>query len=473
MKERMRRFEFYSFFDQKGIEKRLSRMAERGWLLEKFGSWSWVYRRIEPKKLTFCVTYYPGASVFDPEPSEGQSTFYDFCEHTGWEIAASSAQMQIFYNQRENPVPIETDPVVMVDTIHRSKGNVLFASIALLAVALFQGWMLWGDVKNHVAETLANISNLFSGLMWVQVIALCAGSIGGYYLWHHRAVQAAERGTFLPMRSDHWIQTGMIFGVLAVTAAYLISQVRTRSLAAGALFLALVLTLPLGIVVVARVREHLKKKKVSKGVNLGVTLGLCAVLVFVWQGVMLAGVGYAVRHGWLSEGREESYEYKGLTFTAYNDELPLTVEELLGVEYEGYSYRLQAEESPLAGWMEAVQKSRLDAADSQEMPYLSYSVATVKVPALYDLCRDAMLRERDEVTRDVGVPEGYREQYQAIDPAPWQAKEAYRLVREDDGPQGRYLLCYEERIVEIYFEWEVSEREMGIVASRLGMVVSP
>ena len=188
MKERMRRFEFYSFFDQKGIERRLSRMAERGWLLEKFGSWSWVYRRIEPKKLTFCVTYYPGASVFDPEPSEGQSTFYDFCEHTGWEIAASSAQMQIFYNQRENPVPIETDPVVMVDTIHRSKGNVLRSSIALLAVALLNGGVLWGDVKNHMAETLAKSTTLFSGFCWLCVIALCTADISGYYLWHRRAV---------------------------------------------------------------------------------------------------------------------------------------------------------------------------------------------------------------------------------------------------------------------------------------------
>ena len=79
-----------------------------------------------------------------------------------------------------------------------------------------------------------------------------------------------------------------------------------------------------------------------------------------------------------------------------------------------------------------------------------------------------MLRERDEVNYDAGVPEGYREQYQAIDPAPWQAKEAYRLVREDDGPQGRYLLCYEGRIVEIYFDWEVSEGEMRTVAEQLG-----
>lgn len=468
MKERMRKFELYSFFDQKGIERRLRRMAERGWLLEKFGSWCWVYRRIEPKKLTFCVTYYPGASIFDPEPSEGQSTFYDFCEHTGWELAASSAQMQIFYNQREDPVPIETDPAVMVDTIHRSKGSVLFANIALLVLALFQGWLLWGVGMHNPAEELADVSSLFSGLMWVLVIALCAGSIAGYYLWHHRAAQAAERGVFLPMRSDHWIQAGMIYGVLAVTAAYLVSQMRSRSPAAGVLFLALALTVPLVTVVVVSVRERLKEKKVSRGVNLGVTLGLCVVLVVVWQAAMAAGVGYAVSHGWLSEGREETYEYNGHTFTAYHDELPLTVEDLLGVEYEGYSYRLRSEESFLTGWMEAVQRPRLDAADFEKVPYLSYSVATVKVPALYNLCRDAMLRERDEVSRDVGVPEGYREQYQAIDPAPWRAREAYRLMREDDGPQGRYLLCYEERIVEIYFDWEVSEREMGVVAEQLG-----
>lgn len=473
MKERMRRFEFYSFFDQKGIEKRLSRMAERGWLLEKFGSWSWVYRRIEPKKLTFCVTYYPGASVFDPEPSEGQSTFYDFCEHTGWEIAASSAQMQIFYNQRENPVPIETDPVVMVDTIHRSKGNVLRSSIALLAVALLNGGVLWGDVNSHVAERLADSATLFSGFCWLCVIALCTADISGYYLWHRRAVKAAEQGVFLTRRSNHWFQCVALTAVLASMVFYMVDLFQEGPPLRAAVLAIMILGYFLVAAIVHLARNALKRRKVSRGANLGITLILSFFLVVLLIGGEAAGIRWAAKQGWLSEGREESYEYKGYTFTAYNDELPLTVEELLGVEYEGYSYRLQAEESPLAGWMEAVQKSRLDAADSQEMPYLSYSVATVKVPALYDLCRDAMLRERDEVTRDVGVPEGYREQYQAIDPAPWQAKEAYRLMREDDGPQGRYLLCYEGRIVEIYFDWEVSKGEMRTVASRLGMVVSP
>jgi len=468
MRERKREFALYSFFDQRGIERHLSRMAAKGWLLEKFGTWSWVYRRIEPKKLTFSVTYYPGASMFDPEPSEGQSTFYEFCEHTGWELAAIAAQLQIFYNERENPVPIETDPVIQVDTIYRSKGSIIFSNIALLLLALFQGWMLWTEVRRNPAEALADVSSLFRGALWVLIVALCAISVAGYYLWHHRAVRAAERGEFLPMDSDHWLQVGMIGAMLAALAAYLIHEAGNRSPAAGAMFLALSLTAPAITVVLGAVRERLKAQKVSKGVNLGVTLGLCLVLVLVWQGVMLAGVGHAIRQGWLSEGQEEEYEYNGHTFTAYNDTLPLTVEDLLGVEYEGYSRRLRGEESFLTAWLEAVQRPRLDAAEGREMTTLSYRVATVKVPALYDFCQDAMLRERDEVNYDRGVPEGYREQYRPIDPTPWGAVEAYQLTVEDTGPRNRYLLCYEERIVEIYFGWEVTAAERAAVAEKLG-----
>ena len=382
MRERKRKFELYSFFDQKGIETHLRRMAARGWLLEKFGSWSWVYRRIEPKELTFCVTYYPGASVFDPEPSEGQSTFYEFCRHAGWELAAASAQMQVFYNERENPVPIETDPVTEVDTIHRSKGSVMFSNIALLLLALFQGWILWGQVRRHPAETLANVSNLFSGLMWLLVIALCAASVAGYYLWHRRAVRAAERGTFLPMRSDHYLQVGMLYGVLLALAAYVVSEVRTRPAAEAAAFAAHTLLFFAIIGGICGLREWLKRRRVSKGVNMGVTIAACFVLVIGLNALVAAGIIYSTNRGWLESGRTEEYEYEGHTFTAYNDELPLTVEDLVGVEYEGYSRRWTARESFLTAWQEAVQKPRLDAAEGREMPYLSYSVAVVKVPAL-------------------------------------------------------------------------------------------
>ena len=113
MKDIKRRVELYSLWDHTGLEAHLARMAEKGWLIEKISNFFWIYRRIEPKKITFCVTYYPKATVFTPEPSEDQETFYEFCQYAGWELAASCAQLQIFRNERENPTPIETDPVLM------------------------------------------------------------------------------------------------------------------------------------------------------------------------------------------------------------------------------------------------------------------------------------------------------------------------------------------------------------------------
>lgn len=95
-------------------------MAEKGWLLEEMSSYFWTYRRIAPKKIHFFVSYYPKASDFDPEPSEEQKDFQDFCAHTGWVLAGTSAQMQVFYNEREDPVPIETDPELEISTIDRA-----------------------------------------------------------------------------------------------------------------------------------------------------------------------------------------------------------------------------------------------------------------------------------------------------------------------------------------------------------------
>ena len=137
MKDKKRRFEIFSFLDYTGIAAHLSKMAEKGWMVESMTNFGWTYRRIEPKKLTFYVSYYPKASEFDPEPTEEQKIFHDFCEHTGWILAAVSAQMQIFYNERENPVPIETDPMLEVETIHAAaKKSYLPAYFVLLAVGI-------------------------------------------------------------------------------------------------------------------------------------------------------------------------------------------------------------------------------------------------------------------------------------------------------------------------------------------------
>ena len=139
MRDTKRRLELYSFFNHTGIAAHLEDMAQKGWMIEKITGFGWVYRRIEPKRLHFSVSYYARASEFDPQPSEGQREFQEFCEHTGWKLACSSAQLQIFYNDQPDPTPIETDPKLELEAIHASaKKGFLLPYFLLLAVAVVQ-----------------------------------------------------------------------------------------------------------------------------------------------------------------------------------------------------------------------------------------------------------------------------------------------------------------------------------------------
>ena len=101
----------FSFFDQQTIEKKLEDMAAKGWMVTKAGNFFWTYERIPPQKLRFAVTYFPGASEFDPQPSEKQLEKEELIARDGWKLVLRWDAMQIFCTDREDAVPIETDPV--------------------------------------------------------------------------------------------------------------------------------------------------------------------------------------------------------------------------------------------------------------------------------------------------------------------------------------------------------------------------
>ena len=86
MKDRKRRFETFSFYDRTGIEAHLKKMAEKGWMISEMTTLGWIYKRVEPESLTFAVSYYPKASEFDPEPTEGQNIYHDLSSRTGWQF---------------------------------------------------------------------------------------------------------------------------------------------------------------------------------------------------------------------------------------------------------------------------------------------------------------------------------------------------------------------------------------------------
>ncbi len=447
MKDKKRRFETFTFYDHTGIETHLKHMAEQGWLLEKVGPFFWTYRRIEPKALTFSVCYFPQASQFDPEPPEGQRTFYDFCEHTGWTLAAASAQMQVFYNEQENPVPIETDPMLEMDAIHQSaKKGYLFSQFLLLGVALMNGGMLAYQLKNNPILVLSNALSLFSMLCWPILILLTAGDIAAYYLWRSRARKAAEQGEFLDTKSYPGVQKALLFVVVAGFAWGL--SYMGGALAANAV-LSVICTF-VSIFVVCGVREWLKRKKVPAGTNRVVTFTLCIVLPLL---VVVLGTVALLRTG------------AGGWDSSRNDNLPLTVADLVEDLADGkLDQDVRLAQSPLLAVLNVWQYLWLGRNAGDPAPRcLNYTAIQVKAEALYALCRDDLLGKEND-----GVPEGWKGYYEPVDPAPWGAAEAYRHFYQDTGAQNKYLLCYPGCIVEIDFDWEPTPEQMAVVGERLG-----
>ena len=182
MKDSKRCFVLFSFYDRTGIENYLEKQAENGWMLDKITALGWQFIRIEPKKIHFSVVYFAKASAFDPEPSEAQLTFQDFCEHTGWHLAASNAQMQIFYNEDEQPTPIETDALLEVEAIHTSvKKSLLPSYYLLVGCGILQALLFFWRFSLDPISVLASNNNLFTGICWILMLTIPFAGIISYF----------------------------------------------------------------------------------------------------------------------------------------------------------------------------------------------------------------------------------------------------------------------------------------------------
>lgn len=432
MKETKRQMSLRSFYDHTGIEAHLRRMAEKGWLLCEIGQFFWHYRRIEPKTLTFSVCYFPQATVFDPGPSAGQEEFYDLCAHAGWTLAGASGQLQVFYNERKNPTPIDTDPALEVKAIHQSaKKTFLPANFLLLGVGVLNlGLFLWRLWDNPIL-TLANGGALLALVAYTLILVNCTVELCSYFLWRRRALWAAERGEFLPTRSNVWLQKLML-AVMLPAGAWCLAGMFQDGLGGVA---AVVLVGTVGLITaVLGIREGLKRRKASAETNRSVTIFACVGLSVVFA----AAIPWFVVRG-LNRRPDPRPE-----------ELPLSAADLAEVDPSRYSRWQSRTSSPLLVYVQGSEDPKIY---GEKTLSLLYHVAEVKVPALYGLCRDQYL--------------GDDSRYAPVDPAPWGAEEAYRYV-VDGQTLEFYLLCYPGRVVDITLNWTPTAEQMAVIGEKLG-----
>ena len=453
MREQKSVVNYRSIYDHSGISIYLEKMARKGWLLEKIGNYFWKFRKIDPQELKFSVTYFPPASVWDPAPSEQEETFREYCEDAGWKLAASNAQLQVFYTESQDTVPLETDAVLQVETVHKAmKKSVLAGSWMMGILGLLYTAFWFVTFLENPVFVLTDYANWFRFIAYVNLLLLCFVELVTYYRWHKKAVKVAEEtGNLHPSKSHPVFQQISMIVVISSLLAWFASSTSKRM---SIIMAASLLNMTVLILAVNGCRILLKKLQVSGGTNKIITIAVDVVLAFLLMGVLTSAI---MRVDIQEKEPVDTYEHYGIERYVYNDPLPLTVEDLIAVDPAGYSKEQTVQETILAAKYDCVQKARRDW-DIQQ-PDMDYYLVICKEPALTNFCWNGWIEDYKEGPHIYGTLE-------PMNASAWNAQEAY-YVSDGREQGGQWLICWEDRFLRLTVDWNLTEQQMEIIGEQI------
>ena len=420
----------FSFYDHTGMVRHLEQMARRGWRLDKLGGMLWRYQPIEPRRLKYALVYFPEVTGFEPTPPESHLRLQELCAQGGWQLAATAGKYQVYYNEDPDAVPLETDPGIQVDIIHRTmKRNFIPSYLLLTLAAVLQLFMQISDLNKNYNVWYSGKAYYFSGVSWMMIPAWGALlliyllELSRYFWWHHRAKKRAEEGLHTPSPRSWWVQLlAIVLLILLVISWTTVGRMRGFVFAVlAAMLLAMVLSIGLS--------KLLKVVGVSAKVNQAITIGVACILSLI---AVMSVSNFTI------QSRRQAEQMDAV--------LPLRLEDL-GVDGTHYTLREDVRQSPLLRRIEYHQWPAFHQSGSA-FPELNYLVVDVYCKALWDVCLQDYLKN--------GA--------QTVDAAPWGARQAWQL---EDQYEAAYLLCWDDRMVYLELEEAPDDAQKAIIGGKL------
>jgi hypothetical protein len=195
-------FVLSSIAELKTLETRFSKMAAKGWLIDKVTLFSYGYKKAEPQELQFIVDILPQITAFDYPENEDAQEYRRMCEVSGWKFAAASKQMQVFYAEKKSamPIPIHTDQKIEARNLLRACGKHELPFVLLELVLL---WFAWGRIfANGYDLFLSNIS-ITQAMAVVVLTPAFLWYIGFLLIWYCRTAWRMEKALPIP-KVGYW-----------------------------------------------------------------------------------------------------------------------------------------------------------------------------------------------------------------------------------------------------------------------------
>lgn len=436
----------YSLLEFKEIEKRLEKRAAEGWRLKKTGFF-WTYEEAEPKQIHYSIVFFPKTDQLEPEPSDSLVMMREYCERTGWKLAAEQGQMQIFCNEEPNPVPIETEAWIQVKNIHETmKKGIVFSHSILFINAIVQ---LGLQAMQFFTNPLSWLSMGFNFIMiwcWTFLGIGSAVELIHYYTWYKKAKRIAEEEEilYLPKPISVFRTVCLAIGFMALALAILALMDFTTG-KYGALVLVwtiVILGVPIGG------SRLLKKWKVSAKWNRVIIVLLAIVCTVGMTMVIFTSV---------SEDADIIFNRNDEMLLHVSDFREVDEDELHGYPRKNNSIFLFREEGYQSEHFEEGEDVRLRL-------HLNYTFIVVKLPFVYDFCKEELIEDK---MRYVDIEFGDQSGYRKVEMSVWGAEEVYQYHNFDGEPKYEYLVCYPDRILQIDFGWDVTDEDIEKVKERI------
>lgn len=432
-------------YEQQAMETLLEKQAAQGWLLSKMGSWFWMFTETDPRPLQFAVTYFSKASEYDPLPTDGQRDKEALCAQSGWHLAARRHDLQVFYSADADVPPLETDPVVRVESLYRAMVR-LTVRPRLFTAALCLFWILRCllDFRKDAIRFLSDRFDVITLPVWFLMLAACMVETIACLVWHRRAKPAAEEsGLFLPPH----IPTRISWALVAI-AILLLCLAAFGAALPPQWYLAWLTICFVAIGGGTLLRKRLREKDYPTGLNQAITsfVVLAAYTVGI---VVLLAVSIAAHPGQADHVVAGSYESNGRTYEIYNDPIPLSVNDLAETDAVYSSMAFADSASPLL--RQRMYDHSPIVPQYAGAPTVWYTIYDTDFAFVQDIVVNQLLTEhRDEVQEDGTV---LTDSYFSLTPAPTGVESAYQLQWSTTGPIPQYLLCWPGRVVELSFAY--------------------
>lgn len=447
-------------YEQQAMETLLEKQAAQGWLLTKMGSWFWTFEKTDPRPLQFAVTYFSRATEYDPLPTDGQQDKEALCAQRGWHLAARRHDLQVFYTADADAPPLETDPVVRVESIYRAMVRLTIRP-RLFTAALCLFWMLlcFLDFRKDAIRFLCDSIDVITMPVWGLMFLACLVDVIACLAWHPKAYRMAEEaGTFLQPRIPLWVS----WFCLAIVVILYIAAVFGSALPPE-WFLVWLCICAAAIGGGTLMRNHLRRKKYPSELNKAAT-GFAVLAVYVVGLAILMAVSISSHAGRADHVVADSYESNGRTYEIYNDSLPLSVTDLMETDAVYSSTAFADSSSPL------LRQRMYDhcpiVPQYAGAPAIWYTIYDTDFDFVQDIVVNQLLDEHQNEVQEDGTV--FTDCYVPIDSAPCGAESAYQLRWSTSGLIPQYLLCWPGRVVELSFAYlEPSEEQLAKAAELL------